>query len=161
MKKGFPVFVSITEGSCLIEMQPHGLKQLIAQTAACVIECCENYSIGPDGGVVPLAAPIGRFLKYSLKWREQEVINALQAQVEFLYTFVGEVVASRGKTIIAIGIEKRETNLIAKALELYQKYKTAICEAEQKKYGQHWGSGTSFFQADWTDLNKEFLALFK
>jgi hypothetical protein len=161
MDKGFPVFVSKDEGGALVKMDSVHLKLLLLQSAACVIECCEGYATGPEGAVVPKTAPIGRILRESVNMAEHGFISALQSQVALLYTFVKEVVTSEGKTRIIAVIEQGEITLIAKALETYQKYKTAICKAEQKTHGEHWGTAMGFFQADWTDLNGKFLALFQ
>jgi hypothetical protein len=161
MDKGFPIFVSKDESDVLVKIGILNLKSLLLQSAACIIECCENYTIGPEGAVIPQSAPIARILRESTNMAENGFVNALQSHVALLYTFVKEIVASEGKTQIFVLIEQGEITLITKALDAYQKYKTAICKAEQKTHGEHWGTAMEFFKADWTDLNSKFLALFQ
>ncbi|MDD5014506.1 MAG: hypothetical protein PHW73_05325 [Atribacterota bacterium] len=136
------------------------LKLILVQCAAVVLECCNNYSYNSDGGIVPQNVPIGRFLKQYLNYTENGYINALQSHVALIYSVVKKIVELEGNIDIVIILEKGEIALLTSALEAYQKYKTEICQAEQKERGKHWSAKTGFFKADWTDQNSKFLALF-
>jgi hypothetical protein len=54
-----------------------------------------------------------------------------------------------------------EAILIAKSLNVYQDWKTAICKREEEVYGKGWGSATGFYTSVWNKYNKEFLDLYK
>lgn len=161
MENGFTVFVSKDESGVLLKIDSIRLKSLLLQSAACVLECCEHYSFGPEGAVIPQDAPIGRILRKYTRMAENGYVNAVQSQVQLLYAIVKEIVASEGKTHIILILEQGDINLITNALDAYQKYKTAICKAEQETHGEHWGTAMDFFKVDWTDQSSKFLALFQ
>lgn len=137
----------------IIEVEALKLKDLIMQTAACVIQECQTMPIQRRSPVVGAGSILANSEIRQYDSPEGSV-NALQSQVAFLYEFV-KLECTRKSTILT----KEERKFIACALSEYQHLKTTICREEEKEHGKGWGSATGFYRANWEDWNEEFLAL--
>ncbi len=133
------------------------LIRLVEQTAASLIAACKDY---PYDGRLPEQSPIGKVLVGRMEgWDKTNFTNTLLSQAELLHAFVKHAVECRRPPL---PVMSRDTaQLVADALARFQEWKTNLCRAEQEEYGEHWGTGTGFNKANWTDRNKKFLALWK
>jgi hypothetical protein len=148
-----------SRGDPLLQIDSVHLKHLLIQTAANIIATCKSY---PHDGSEPKDSAIGQILASKVNWAFNGYVNALQAQVQLLYSAVGEMVKPEGMSrLFIVGLEKSEAELIAQALQEFQDWKTAFCKHEQEKEGENFGTETGFFKATWTDRNDQLFALFK
>ena len=135
------------------------MNKLAVQTAACVLVVCSErsaeQSVDSTASTLPADA-VAQQLAPHYVWDTTDYTNALQTQVSFLYDFVQLVLdQSSGSLQAVIGQVDRE--IIAKALDVYQEWKTRLIAAEKRHHGKGWGDATGFNRADWSDLNGLFL----
>jgi len=151
----FRVYVRDRADPVLMEMEQVTLSFLACQTAASVLQACTEYPATDYPIDGPSGSRIGRWLTSSQNWASHGFTNALQSQVQFLYALVEAHVKAGGKTHF-LG-DPSVKKLVAEALATYQGWKTMVCRDRQTRSGEHFGTATGFFKADWADLNQKLL----
>lgn len=138
----------------LFKLHLFTLINLMGQTAASLIVACQDY---PFDGSPPTQSPIGSVLASRMEgWERPEFTSTLLSQAQFLYACVGHIVGCGQSPSV---MSREVANLVADALAHFQEWKMKLCRAEQDEHGEHWGTGTGFYKANWTDRNKKFLTL--
>ena len=154
MMSDIKVYADSYGESILFKWDVLTLVEFVAQTAASLIAACEDY---PFDGSPPTQSPIGKVLD-RMGWREPEFTNALLSQVRFLHAFVEEAV-ERGQPPLAM--DRKDAQLVADALARFQEWKTDMHRLEQEQHGEIWGTDLPFYEANWTNHNEKFLALWR
>lgn len=148
------LFDNLNSSECLIRFDSSDLKMFANQIAANLIAASKSYPVGVNP--YPKDDPVGGILVQRMNWASHGFINALQTEAKFLYLLV-EYAVKRAR--LPFTMERTEATLITDALNAYQEWKTELCRAEQEEMGEHWGTATGFFKANWAEHNKAFLAL--
>ena len=130
------------------------LEHLLLQTSASLIVGCRTYPVKEE--TLPTSSDIGVTLMKYTTWAYNGYTNALLAQADFIKSFIYHCIRTTTKPYL---MDYKSACLLADSLEHFQAYKTEICKDEQVKHGEHWGTATGFFKANWTEYNQEFLSL--
>lgn len=133
-------------GNPLVEVESTSLTFLAYQTAASVIHTCNENP--PDAKRMNRGA--SAILETRVNWADHGLLNALLAQIGFLYALVEAQVELGQRTVLFM---LDSPSIITDALSAFQAWKTAYAEALGGKYGKK----TVFYRKDWTDLNERFL----
>jgi hypothetical protein len=155
----FPSVVVVTppRGQAVVMFDLNALNFFVSITAANIIDQVSHMPNNKGEGTRPRSGS-GKLLSDKVNWADHGYLNALQSQVEFLYSWVGEAIRdymSAGLYLMTRG----QVELIAEALSSYQVYKTKVIEWQKTEDGELVGANTQFVKMDWTDQNNKLLSL--
>lgn len=139
-------------------------RQVAVLSASLVIHECNRWSPNGDMDNLPenSESVLRKILEHNnIHWDVHSCINALQSHIEIIYAYVEAILDFKNHNLYIERPNINEAILISKSLNIYQDWKTVICENEEVVNGKGWGSATGFYKAVWNRYNKEFLDLYK
>ncbi len=139
-------------------------RQVAVLSAALVLHECDRWN--PNGNMDNLPQNSESILRKTsehsaVHWDTHQCINAIQSHVEIIHAYVEAILLYKKQNMYINTPDINEAILIAKSLNVYQDWKTAICKREEEVQGKGWGQATGFYRAVWNKYNKEFLDLYK
>lgn len=148
----------MTDGSnFILMMDVVDLQKLIEQTAACVLQACQEMPISQEEKP---SIGAGGILAERMRWAHHGFVNALQSQVSLLYSCVEAALRSNMSARGILFRSEEFRQLVADALATYQDWKTRHCQQIEDEHGQGFGSQTEFYRKDWSDLNEQLLSMY-
>jgi len=94
-------------------------------------------------------------------WSEHGYENMLVASVALLYDFVEAVLNEDIEVPGMLRSYPGLRHLIVDALSAYQEHKEARIAADKEVHGDNFGDASGYYQAQWDELNQQFLDSFE
>ena len=139
------------------------VRMLALASASMVIQECVCWEIDIKDMPYPPRETVLGGLNSEFIWPRFTLIIALERHVEIVYGFVKFTVDNFNNKAFpdCSWIDDKEANFFMTALEIYQKWKTAIIRKRKVIDGELWGRPAGSDTAMWNENNKTLLKLCK
>ena len=141
----------------------NNVRMLALTSASMVIQECACWDIDTNNVPIPPMETVLGGLNSEFIWPRFTLILALESHVEIVYGFVKFTVDNfKNKAFPDCSwIDEKEANFLMIALEIYQKWKTAIIRHRRITDGELWGRPTKSDVKVWDENNESLIKLCK